>query len=340
MGKGTNERKGKIISFLQEGKQAIHEKLSGSGLFSADGIVKRATGSTLKPNFDAIEDDKEEEHRPNFLFVDEAELEIQENLSGDLNQLDHSNVLAKARARTLTERHSVAIKLIGLSWVHPSFRLELKGILAPEFLVRVNAPRRHTDSSVFRKELATDSTATSWDSARKRKTSGRVEAECFLNNCSEKRNLRKVFPGGIGVVEGKKRLHEFLVDSRRSAKVDDDSTKSDRRSIRCSQARIRLAHGYARILDGSKIGRKVYSHKDIGMVGDFTQRERMPILIPSIKKTLKEIVAACKVSMIDTFLDFTLDTPSVMLHPILLDDIHLGDGPNPREIRPKNVSIE
>lgn len=65
----------------------------------------------------------------------------------------------------------------------------------------------------------------------------------------------------------------------------------------------------------------------------------MSILIPGIEQALKKIVAAGKVTLVDAFLDFALDTPSIMLHTRLLNDFHLCDGPNPRKVGPMNISI-
>lgn len=65
----------------------------------------------------------------------------------------------------------------------------------------------------------------------------------------------------------------------------------------------------------------------------------MSILISSIEQTLKKIIAAGKVTLVDAFLDLALDTPSIILHAGLLDDFHLSNGPNPRKVGPRNISI-
>lgn len=220
------------------------------GLFGADSVVERAAWAALKPNIKTINNNKEKKNFFYLLFVKKTEFEVEKNLSGDLDQLNQSNVLAKAGTRALSESHSVTFELVGLDRIHPTFRLELKSILAPKFLVGVDTPSRHANGSVLGKELVTDSTSASRNSAGKRETSRRVEAKGFLDNSKEERNLRKIVPGGFGSVEVNKRLHELLVDSRSAAKIDDDVTKSDRCSVRCSQTRNRSVSVHKRTQGG------------------------------------------------------------------------------------------
>lgn len=75
------------------------------------------------------------------------------------------------------------------------------------------------------------------------------------------------------------------------------------------------------------------------MVGDFAERKCVSVLIPGIEKTLKKIIATGEVTLVDAFLDLALDTPSIMLHARLLDDFHLGNGPNPREVGSRIINI-
>lgn len=76
------------------------------------------------------------------------------------------------------------------------------------------------------------------------------------------------------------------------------------------------------------------------MVGDFTERKCVSILIPGVEKTLKKIITAGKITLVDPLRDLALDTPSIMLHARLLDDFHLGNRPNPRKVGPRKISIE
>lgn len=216
------------------------------GLFGADSVVERAAWAALEPNIKTVNNNKEKKNFFYLLFVKKTEFEVKKNLSGDLDQLNQSNVLAKAGTRALSEGHSVTFEFVGLGRVHPTFRLELKSVLAPKFLVGVDTPSRHTNGSVLGKELVTNGTSTRRNSAGKRETSRRVEAKGFLDNSHEERNLGKIVPGGFGSVEVNKRLHELLVDSRSTAKIDDDVTKSDRCRVRCSQTRNRSVSVYER----------------------------------------------------------------------------------------------
>lgn len=75
------------------------------------------------------------------------------------------------------------------------------------------------------------------------------------------------------------------------------------------------------------------------MVGDFADRKCVSILIPGVEKTLKKIVTAGKIALINPLVDLALDAPSVMFHARLLDDFHLGNRPNPRKVRPRKINI-
>lgn len=75
------------------------------------------------------------------------------------------------------------------------------------------------------------------------------------------------------------------------------------------------------------------------MVGNFTNRKCVSILIPGVEKTLKKIITAGKITLIDPLVDLALDTPSIMFHARLLDDLHLSNRPNPRKVRPNKISI-
>lgn len=267
------------------------------------------------------------------MLVEETKLKVEKNLSGDLDELNQSNVLAEACPGTLAKRHSIAVELVSLVGVHPALRFELQCVLTPELGVGMDAPSTHANSCILGEELAADSATTSRNSTGKAEPSGRVEAKGFLDNSSEERNLRKLFPCGVGSIKLEERIHELLVDGWGAAKIDDDIAETNRCSVRCSQTKSGQ-YSFAR----GKMA-EVCIHENISMISDFTEGKLMSILIPGIEKPLEKIVAATEVSLVDTFLDLTLDASSVMLHSGFLDDVHLGNRPDPREVRPVKISI-
>lgn len=83
--------------------------------------------------------------------------------------------------------------------------------------------------------------------------------------------------------------------------------------------------------------RKRYSHKDVGVVGNFSQWESVAILITCVHKTLEKILATSRVPFSDALLDLADHAPGVVLHSSLLDNLKLGEGPDPRKVRPEKL---
>lgn len=239
-------------------------------------------------------------------------------------------MFSKALAGSLAEDQGVTLKLVHLVRIHPALRLEFKGVLAPIFSVCMDTPGAHSNSCVLWEEFTTDGAATSGDGTRKRETGGRVETEGFLDDSSEKGDILEILPGRVGSVQGEKGIHKLLVDITVAAQVDDDVAESDGCSIRSSQAR----KGDVSTQAYKESSDKRYSHKNVGVVGNFSQWESVAILVTCFHKTLEQILATSRVPFSDTLLDLADHAPGVVLHSSLLDNFKLGEGPDPRKVRP------